>query len=281
MTDRQTKADEIKTELEYLRVGGEIVFNDRVQGLRVVRRYEGTWTRVYVEGPRGGNYRLTAGGDGATVARDACEWDHSTEWVKVDELESVEQITEPEEVEPPAEVGDELKEETVLDCVSYTGEFWGYEVVEVDRDSQEITYETVAYPESADPDEWTDSRTVGYLEWEDKVEISDLELVESLAEDDDVTLEDAEDDDEPDRDDDEPELVPDGGRPMSERYEPSEGDRVVVRTHGPRARSKRTGEIMEVDEERISRTRYVVDLDGSGHAWVSRDALLPVEEVDL
>lgn len=63
-----------------------------------------------------------------------------------------------------------------------------------------------------------------------------------------------------------------------------EGERVLIEQRGPPETTKRTGKVIEVrdtDESMLEETEYVVDLDGAGHAHVTRDALLPVDEIPL
>lgn len=181
--------ESLQTTLEEFEKGDEITFNDRVQPLTVTGVY--SWTSdvsVYVEGPRGGEYRLTAGKyRDPEVKRDVSpDYKDDSEWGSPDDLVDVEIVTPAAEVEPPVEVGDEFKKETTLDCVSYTGEFWGYRITAIDRENQQVTFEIVSVPESTDPDAWVDELSVHYQDFESR--LNRWEKVDDLESDEDVQL---------------------------------------------------------------------------------------------
>lgn len=276
-------SETMQTTLAEFEKGDEITFNDRVQPLTVTRVHEfsssgSTW--VYVEGPRGGEYRLAAYESERrddVVERDVSSYG-DPEWQKVETLDGVELVTPAAEVEPPVEVGDEFKDECTLDCVSYTGEFDGYRVVDVDRESQTITLAIVAYAESKDPDVWADQIPVHYQDLADR-KSRGLEEVDDLRADDDVTLNNLAaltGRDDRDDGDDEPELVTDGGvelvevdpnAPLYEQVE--EGDTVTISytSKSAKTRQERTGTVTYVTDESSNLSASSVKIEVEGYSY--------------
>ena len=214
----------MQTQLAEIEKGDEIVFNDRVQALTVTGVFDREYTSgnrsvsVYVEGPRGGEYKLSARSRSEpTVSRNGCTFTTSSEWVDEEPLESVEIVTPAAEVEPPVDVGDEFKKICEIEGLSWTGEATGYRVESIERESQEIELAIVAKPPSRG--EMADSITVDYQELEGRLDRG-TEPVDDLARDPDVEL------------DDEPEIVTDGGQELDDV---AEGD-VIELANGARFR---------------------------------------------
>lgn len=237
----------MQTTLAEFEKGDEIVFNDRSQALTVTSVHDREYksgnrsVSVYVEGPRGGEYKLSARSRREpTVSRNGCTWSTDSEWVDEEPLESVELVTPAADVEPPTEVGAEYKKICELDFVSYTGEATGYRVASIDRESQEIELAIVAKPPSQEM-EIADSITVHYQDFEDRLERG-TERVDDLASDPDVVMCDDGDDD--------PELVADGGQTVDDV---AEGD-VIELANGARFRVESIREhYTEPDEYRVAK----------------------------
>ncbi len=178
-------SETMQTTLAEFEKGDEITFNDRVQPLTVERVHESEVTdrvSVRVRGSRGGEYRLVAGDrDDPTVSRvvDSCSVTRNVQFTDERELERVDVIATGAEVEPPVEIGDQFKQQTELDCVDHTGEWWGYEVTAIDRENHTVEIAYVHVPESTDATAWVTHKELDYVELEDRLEkwtaVDDLE----------------------------------------------------------------------------------------------------------
>jgi hypothetical protein len=184
-------------QLADLERGDRVLFNDRKQPLTVQHAYQyeynssGQSVSAIVEGPRGATYRLSADErNDATITRDGRSWGTDSEWVDETLLETLRVVTPAADVEPPADIGDEFKKVCEIEGLAWTGEATGYRVTNIDRETQEMTLEIVAKPQSRE--EIVDSITIHYLDFEDRLELG-MENVDDLERDPDVVMNDEQD----------------------------------------------------------------------------------------
>ncbi len=274
--------DSMQTTLAQFEKGDEITFNGRSQPLTVTSVYESETSRtvsVYVEGSRGGSYRLVAGEHkDATVYRDAEQVLSEPDWVDHDELESVELVRRGADVEPPASVGDEFKKRSTLECVSYTDEYWGYRVIGIERETQQITYELVAYPESTDSDEWVDEKTVHYQDFEERLDLN-WEEVDDLSADPDLDLDDDRDDDRDDQDDLEDESSAHARRIAAQLAKADEEDEEIMTDGGIDVVAPDTASLAEEIEFEPGDDVRVADL--ADRSWTGTVAPTPEHVLEL